>query len=120
MIEELRLRLVGRFLNHADGIVGVDCMVRISFLQEERSHANYKIASTFQNGLVNGGPAVLVYGLILTWVGILAVNASLAEMASMQVIQIPDALRHDLTGPGRLLLVANIIGSLNLRLLGSR
>ena len=41
--------------------------------------------STFQMGLINGGPAVLIYGLIISWIGSFALYASLAEMASMQV-----------------------------------
>lgn len=44
--------------------------------------------STFQSGLINGGPAALIYGLLLSWLGSLAVCASLAEMASMQVTPI--------------------------------
>lgn len=42
-------------------------------------------ASSFQNGLVNGGPATLVYGGLISWLGSLAVCASLAEMVSMRV-----------------------------------
>jgi amino acid permease len=37
------------------------------------------IGSTF----TNGGPVAVVYGFITTFFGILAINASLAEMASM-------------------------------------
>ena len=85
MIEKLRPRFVSRFLDHADCVVGVDCMVRDALLKVEIQNANYEIASTFQSGLVNGGPAVLIYGLTLSWLGSLAVCASLAEMASMQV-----------------------------------
>ena len=83
--EKLRPRLVSRFLNHADCIVGIDCMVRDALFKVEIRNANYEIASTFQSGLVNGGPVVLIYGLTLSWLGSLAVCASLAEMASMQV-----------------------------------
>ena len=39
--------------------------------------------SAFQGGLVNGGPSALVYGLLTSWLGSIAVCASLAEMASM-------------------------------------
>ena len=39
--------------------------------------------STFQAGLVNGGPSSLVYGFLLAFVGTLALSVSLAEMASM-------------------------------------
>ena len=63
---------------------------------------------------------VLIYGLALCWLGTLAICASLAEMASMQVKQIWDTVWRVLTGPGHLLLVVNIIGSLNSRLLDSR
>lgn len=94
-------------------------MVRNALFHVELRHANYEIASTFQSGLINGGPAVLIYGLAFSWLGSLAVCASLAEMASMQVIQISRTLRRILTGSGRLLLVVNTIGSLNLRLLDS-
>jgi hypothetical protein len=37
------------------------------------------IGSTF----TNGGPVAVVYGFIVTFFGILSINASLAEMASM-------------------------------------
>lgn len=47
---------------------------------------NGTLVSTFQSGLINGGPSVLIYGLFLSWLGSLAVCASLAEMASMWVI----------------------------------
>ncbi|KAL9122704.1 MAG: hypothetical protein Q9187_000742 [Circinaria calcarea] len=42
-----------------------------------------KVVSTFQGGLVNGGPSSLVYGFILSFFGSLATATSLAEMASM-------------------------------------
>ena len=87
MTEKLRPRLAGRFLNHADCVVGINCMVRDVSSKVETRFANYEIASTFQSGLVNGGPVVLIYGLTLSWMGSLAVCASLAEMASMQVKQ---------------------------------
>ena len=41
------------------------------------------LASAFQGGLVNGGPSALIYGLLTSWLGSIAVSASLAEMASM-------------------------------------
>lgn len=41
------------------------------------------MSSTFQGGLVNGGPSALIYGFILSFFGSLATAASLAEMASM-------------------------------------
>lgn len=50
---------------------------------DDTFRASHIFASTFQNGLINGGPAVLIYGLCLSWLGSLAVCASLAEMASM-------------------------------------
>ena len=81
--EKLRPRLVSRFLNHTDCIVGIDCMVSNAPFRAETRNANDEIASTFQSGLVNGGPVVLIYGLTLSWLGSLAVCASLAEMASM-------------------------------------
>lgn len=37
----------------------------------------------FVQGLTNGGPAGLIYGFILAWIGTLAVFLTLAEMASM-------------------------------------
>ena len=94
-------------------------MVRKIRLKVGLRHANNEIASTFQSGLVNGGPAALTYGLALSWLGSLAVCASLAEMASMQVIPILRTIPCILTGPGRLLLVVNTTGLLNLRRLDS-
>lgn len=41
------------------------------------------ICSLLQDGLINGGPASLVYGLIFSFAGSLATCASLAEMTSM-------------------------------------
>ena len=87
--EKFRPRFVSRFLDHANCIVGIDCMVRDALFKVGTRNANYEIASTFQSGLVNGGPVVLIYGLTLSWLGSLAVGASLAEMAEMQVNQIP-------------------------------
>lgn len=58
----------------------------LDVLHFQRAHQ--VLASTFQSGLVNGGPAVLIYGLALSWLGSLAVCASLAEMASMRVTPI--------------------------------
>ena len=116
IIEKFRPRFVSRFLDHADCIVGIDCMVRDALFNVGTRNANYEIASTFQSGLVNGGPVVLIYGLTLSWLGSLAVGASLAEMASMQVNQILFIFfQRTLTGAGRLLLAVNTIGSLNLR-----
>ena len=39
--------------------------------------------STFQQGLANGGPAGLVYGFLLTWIGSMVQALVMAEMASM-------------------------------------
>ena len=83
--EKFRPCFVSRFLDHANCVVGIDCMVRDALFNVEARIANFENASTFQSGLVNGGPAVLIYGLTLSWLGSLAVCASLAEMASMQV-----------------------------------
>lgn len=74
--------------------MGVDCVVRNTLLKVELRHANSEIASTFQSGLVNGGPAVLIYGLTISWLGSLAVCASLAELASMQVIPVSRILQE--------------------------
>ena len=41
------------------------------------------VAVTFQAGLVNGGPVNLFWGLIFSWLGSMAIAASLAEMCSM-------------------------------------
>ncbi|KAI9774493.1 MAG: hypothetical protein M1835_006012 [Candelina submexicana] len=41
------------------------------------------LSSSFQAGLNNGGPVSLVYGLILSFSGTMAMSASLAEMASI-------------------------------------
>ena len=60
-------------------------MVRDALFEVMTRNADYMTASTFTSGLVNGGPSVLIYGLTLSWLGSLAVGASLAEMASMQV-----------------------------------
>lgn len=45
--------------------------------------ANSWLLSTFQAGLLNGGPSTLVYGFVVAFAGSLALSASLAEMASM-------------------------------------
>ena len=81
MTAKLRDCLACRFLDHIDRIVGVDRMVGnpINALKVSA----HRLSSTFQNGLVNGGLASLVYGLLISWLGSLAVCASLAEMASM-------------------------------------
>lgn len=39
--------------------------------------------SLLSSAFLNGGPVALVYGFLSTFVGILAINCSLAEMASM-------------------------------------
>lgn len=41
------------------------------------------LASTYQSGLINGGPASLIYGLLFSFLGSLATCASLAELSSM-------------------------------------
>ena len=41
------------------------------------------LAATYQSGLVNGGPASLLYGLLFSFFGSLATCASLAELSSM-------------------------------------
>ncbi|KAK5706154.1 hypothetical protein LTR97_001141 [Elasticomyces elasticus] len=41
------------------------------------------VAEAFAAGLTNGGPVSLVYGMILSFSGTLALAASLAEMASL-------------------------------------
>ena len=64
--------------------MGINCMVRLTLGMNIEEPVN-RSSSTFQSGLVNGGPAVLIYGLLLSWLGSLAVGASLAEMASMHV-----------------------------------
>lgn len=38
---------------------------------------------SFSAGLVNGGPASLIYGMLLATAGTMALALSLAEMASM-------------------------------------
>jgi choline transport protein len=40
------------------------------------------VAGVFYAGLYNGGPVSLVYGMILSFIGTLALASSLAEMAS--------------------------------------
>jgi len=40
------------------------------------------IAGVFYAGLYNGGPVSLVYGMILSFIGTLALTSSIAEMAS--------------------------------------
>ena len=59
--------------------------------------------SVFQNGLNNGGPAGLVYGFLVTWVGNGLQALVMAEMASMLVIMIVMILHNLLTkqGPAR-------------------
>ena len=41
------------------------------------------LAATYQSGLINGGPASLLYGLVFSFLGSLATCASLAELSSM-------------------------------------
>lgn len=41
------------------------------------------LAATYQSGLINGGPASLIYGLLFSFLGSLATCASLAELSSM-------------------------------------
>ena len=41
------------------------------------------VAVTFQDGMVNGGPVNLFYGLIFCWLGSMAIAASMAELSSM-------------------------------------
>ncbi|KAJ5546784.1 hypothetical protein N7494_004369 [Penicillium frequentans] len=41
------------------------------------------VANSFESGLVNGGPAGLVWGMILSIIGTMALALSLAELASM-------------------------------------
>lgn len=41
------------------------------------------VAVSFQAGLYNGGPISLVYGTMLSWIGSLAIAASIGEMASV-------------------------------------
>ena len=41
------------------------------------------VAVSFQAGLLNGGPTSLVWGMLLSWTGTMALAASLGEMASM-------------------------------------
>ena len=43
------------------------------------------IGASMSAGLENGGPVALIYGLILTIIGSLAMALSLAELASMLV-----------------------------------
>lgn len=41
-----------------------------------------------QAGLFNGGPAAIVYGIIISGVGNLAIATSLAELASVYVVPV--------------------------------
>ncbi|KAJ5946623.1 hypothetical protein N7454_003462 [Penicillium verhagenii] len=41
------------------------------------------VANSFESGLVNGGPAGLVWGMVLSIIGTMAMALSLAELASM-------------------------------------
>ena len=83
-LEELWYRLARRFLDYAECIVGVNCMAsRVP--DRGLAMSTNSADSTFQGGLVNGGPSTLLYGVLLSWLGSLAVCASLAEMSSMHV-----------------------------------
>jgi hypothetical protein len=42
-----------------------------------------KKASTFESGLLNGGPAGLIYGFLYVWIGTFLQAAVMGEMASM-------------------------------------
>lgn len=68
-------------LNHSSDLGG--CWKVGFFPRFELTKINAFNLSTFQAGLVNGGPASLVYGFLLTFLGTLALSFSLAEMASM-------------------------------------
>ena len=41
------------------------------------------LSSSLMAGLYNGGPAAIVYGMIVASIGAMAVTASLGELASM-------------------------------------
>ena len=82
MTAKLRARLTSCILYNLDCFMGIISLA--SLLKECYSRADsHNCLSTFQSGLINGGPAVLIYGAFLSWLGALAVCASLAEMASM-------------------------------------
>lgn len=48
-----------------------------------RGMSNIRSGSTMATGLINGGPASLVYGAIIAFIGSLCSAMSLAELASM-------------------------------------
>ena len=45
--------------------------------------------SSFQTGLKNGGSAALIWGYLITWLGVLGQGLSIAEMGSMLVSVTP-------------------------------
>ena len=50
---------------------------------EDFAHLTNQAFSTITFGLLNGGPAGLVWGYVIVFAGMLTVFASVAEMASM-------------------------------------
>lgn len=62
------------------------------------------------HSLYSGGPAGLVYGYILVWIGTASIFATLGELASMYDKRQSGYGRADLD-PGRLQLVASTTGS---------
>lgn len=82
MIEELWFSVHDCLFIHLAGHLGGLWKVWHS-QQSGAPETNALLGSTFQAGLMNGGPSTLVYGFLVAFAGSLALSASLAEMASM-------------------------------------
>ncbi len=70
---------------YTDGNLGRSLFVSLAgrkFLSTESRHVLTGNHSVFSLGLGNGGPAGLVYGFIICWIGTVCLFCSLAEMAS--------------------------------------
>lgn len=85
-IEKLRLDIHSCAVHYPSCVVGVDCQVRYHGTitsSEQPSLTRNRTSSGFQPGLENGGPASLVWGMLLSMTGTMALALSLAEMASI-------------------------------------
>ena len=82
---EFRLLFHGWPDVYFDGDIGGAFLVRLVF-GDSPSHRGFAWLTEFKRvftfGFSNGGPAGLVYGFIICWIGTIALYCSLAEMAS--------------------------------------
>ncbi|KAL9067086.1 MAG: hypothetical protein Q9157_006923 [Trypethelium eluteriae] len=77
---------IGNNTSKVDGHLedqNLDIDARTLALLGKRQRLSTDRCSTFQVGMVSGGPVNLFYGLIFCWIGAMAIAASLAELTSM-------------------------------------